>query len=240
MSMATSGKDRFTRIDEGVYEKDGKVFEEKAGKMVETGATVEPAQASPGTDLAVVPKFNVAAVDRVFDNVQALTTMMKNRMKENHHFGKVPGAQNPSLWEPGASLIMNGFGLFADPVNVDRTEDEDGHIRYNVTVYLRPIGPITNVAMAAGVASCSSREIKYAYRWVFEDEIPSGIEKADLRSRTVRGDKVQYRIPNQDPGDLENTIIKMAVKRAEVDAVMHLPGCSELFPREGSRQVDTK
>jgi hypothetical protein len=29
---------------------------------------------------------------------------------------------------------------------------------------------------------------------------------------------------------LENTILKMAMKRAEVDAVNHLPGVSELFP----------
>jgi hypothetical protein len=37
----------------------------------------------------------------------------------------------------------------------------------------------------------------------------------------------EYRIVNPDPDDLDNTLIKVAAKRAEADAVRQLPGVLE-------------
>jgi hypothetical protein len=65
--------------------------------------------------------------------------------------------------------------------------------------------------------------------------VPKDLEKTDLRTKEVR-DGTLFRVPNEDPGDLDNTVLKMAVKRAEVDAVNHLPGVSELFPPGNAEQ----
>jgi hypothetical protein len=64
---------------------------------------------------------------------------------------------------------------------------------------------------------------------VKESQLPSGVDKESLFKKT-NDYGTSYRLPNPDVGDLENTILKMAMKRAEVDAVNHLPGVSELFP----------
>jgi hypothetical protein len=179
-------------------------------------------------ELALVPRFDSAAMDAAIENFRLLSDVLRRNMRRGYHFGKFPGWQKDQLLEPGASLILNGFKLYADPVRIDRKEDDDGHVRYGVVVHLRPIGR-PEMVVAAGAGSSSTREVKYAYRWVRENEVPRGLDKTDLRTKEVR-DGTLFRVPNEDPGDLDNTVLKMAVKRAEVDAVNHLPGVSELFP----------
>jgi len=176
----------------------------------------------------LVPRFDEFAMQNAISNFQLLSKVLKDNMLRGHHYGKFPGWQKDQLLEPGASLIMNGFKLCPDPVRIDRVEDDDGHYRMHITVFLRPIGA-NDIVIAAGVGSASTREVKYAYRWVKESQLPSGVDKESLFKKT-NDYGTSYRLPNPDVGDLENTILKMAMKRAEVDAVNHLPGVSELFP----------
>jgi len=70
--------------------------------------------------------------------------------------------------------------------------------------------------------------VKYAFRWVPAESVPEGTDLSTLRTKTAQG-RTLYRVPNPDLGDLENTIVKMSAKRAEVDATLQLPGMSELF-----------
>ena len=229
--MAEEPKAKFTRIDEGVYADERRnVYEEREGKLVPTGVKlVETKLAEPPPEAGIIPRFDQIAMDAAIQNYQALSEVLKKNMKRGHHYGKFPGWQKDQLLEPGASLILNGFKLYSDPIRVERVEDEDGHFRYNIVVYLRFIGR-PDLVVAAGVGSASTREIKYAYRWVEEGEVPKDLDKDELRTKSGFQGKTLYRIPNEDPGDLENTLLKMATKRAEIDAVNHLPGVSELFP----------
>ena len=198
----------------------------------ETGVvTVEP------VGVMVLPRFDKAAMANAIKNYQALSDVLRERMRKGYHYGKFPGWTKDQLLEPGASLILNGFSIYADPVRIDRAEDEDGHYRYNIVVHLKPLGR-PDAVVAAGVGSASTREVKYAYRWVPEEEIPRDLPKDDLKSREGHGGKAIFRIPNEDVGDLENTVLKMATKRAEIDAVNHLPGVSELFPT-GQKEGDS-
>ncbi len=183
----------------------------------------------------IIPRFDRAAVEATMANFKLLSEVLKKNMVRGHHYGKFPGWQNDQLLEPGASLIMNGFGVYADPRITERFEDDEGHFRYNVVVYLHPIKSACTV-VAAGVGSASTREVKYAYRWVPEQDIPKGYEKVELRSK-LSASRTLYRVPNEELGDLENTVLKMATKRAEVDACNHLPGVSELFPRQQPPQA---
>lgn len=171
-------------------------------------------------------RFSGEAVTLALDNARSIGKLMKEKMRENHHYGRIPGAQKESLWQPGADLILTGFRMYSDPMRIERTE-EDGHYRYGVTVQIHPIGH-PEVTISEGVGAASTREIKYAYRWVRENDIPKDMNKEDLKTKNVK-DCILYRVENQDVGDLENTLIKMATKRAKVAAVMELPGCSELF-----------
>jgi hypothetical protein len=85
----------------------------------------------------------------------------------------------------------------------------------------------TNRVVATGIGAASTNEVKYKYRW---ERDPGEWGYSDdaiktLKSR-IRDGKTQYRIPNPEHGELVNTIVKMASKRAEVDAVETLPGVS--------------
>ena len=95
----------------------------------------------------------------------------------------------------------------------------------------------TGEIVASGIGAASTREVKYAYRWVFEgDPALKGLDKDDLKTRVLNyGDnkgKTQWRAPNPDLGDLENTILKMGFKRSKVDGVQALPGVAGLFKTE--------
>lgn len=232
---------KFKKIDEDILrDEKGNVYEiGPEGKPVPTGGKVEGEVAlatptPPPQGLIPTPRFEKSAMEASLENYKLLSEVVKSRMTRGHHYGKFEGWQKDQLLEPGASLIMNGFNVWADPIKVDRSEDEDGHIRYNIVVHLKPIGQVRNVVVAAGVGSASTKETKYAYRWVPESEVPESLEKNGLK-KLERANRTVYRVPNPDIGDVENTLLKMAMKRAEIDAVNHLPGCSELFVREERR-----
>ena len=186
--------------------------------------------APPQTSLAVpmeLRRFSIEAVEVAVNNANDIGQMMQKKMKRDHHYGLIPGAKKDSLWQPGADLILSGFRYYDEPFHTERTEDEDGHIRITIYSRIHPLGH-PEITISVGVGAASSRETKYAYRWVKENEIPKGFEKDSLKVRNGKYDKL-YRIPNQDIGELENTLLKMARKRAKVSGVMALPGCSELF-----------
>ena len=164
------------------------------------------------------------------ENARLLAQMMREHMKEGVHYGRFQRDGKPSLWDPGASLICSAFGVHPQyRVLEHREDDETGHFRYVIEVTL--VHHATGRAVAAGVGAASTREVKYAFRWVPEDEVPPWLDIDNLRSRLVK-DNILYRVPNPEVQDLDNTILKIAAKRAEVDATLKLPGCSELFTQD--------
>lgn len=83
----------------------------------------------------------------------------------------------------------------------------------------------TNEVKATGVGACTTTETKYGYRWVSDPEA-YGHDRQGLRVRQGK-----FRIPNPEREELENTILKMATKRAEVDAAQSLPGVGTSLAR---------
>lgn len=109
------------------------------------------------------------------------------------------------------------------------------------------------IAQAEG--SCSSREVKYRWRdqkracpacgahaiikgkaqygggWLcFKKQGGCGATYADGDAAIEK--QAQGRIPNPDLADLENTILKMADKRALVAATLIATGCSDIFTQD--------
>jgi hypothetical protein len=108
---------------------------------------------------------------------------------------------------------------------VERTENwgDDGRAPFlYYIVRCRLIHRESGIQVASGIGSCNTRESKYAYRWVWARDIPEGVSPKTLRQRTTRkgqGDP-QYALPNTEIGDLANTVLKMAQKRAMIAAVL--------------------
>ena len=71
---------------------------------------------------------------------------------------------------------------------------------------------------------------------MFPSEVPAGVDKAGLISKTITkrdGNKaVMHRIENDDVFSQVNTILKMAKKRALVDAALSAGRLSEVFTQD--------
>jgi hypothetical protein len=163
----------------------------------------------------------IAAIKEQMDLAENLVT---NLMKFGIDYGVTPGTQGPGLWDAGAAKVIRAFHLFADHKVLNHEENDD-LIHYTIQVHLiNQAGEI----FGSGMGAASTRETKYKYRWVAKaDALRADYTEEDiagLKTKAGFNNEVLYRIENPEYGELVNTILAMACKRAEVDAARSLPG----------------
>jgi hypothetical protein len=180
-------------------------------------------------ELAVVKESSLTAID-IRKQVNLIQEVMKNVMKENVHFGKVPGCgDKPTLLKPGAEKLMMTFRLAAEYDELPGSCESDTQVLYKINCKLTHIP--TGLGVGNGRGTCSSKEKKYKTRAVYANRATDE-EKAigKLEKRTnLKGSFDVYIIP-QDPWDVQNTIYKMACKRALIAAVLN--AASDLFAQD--------
>ncbi len=169
--------------------------------------------------------------------LEQLQSFIRSVMKEGEDYGQIPGTGNkPTLFQPGAQKLAEIYGLGWRYECLEAIQDwEQGFFfyRYRCLVCARSDGnPICE-----GLGSCNNREDKYAWRWVFESDIPTGIDKKTLATKTKQSKKTGndyrlYRVPNEDAFSLVDTIEKMAAKRSLVSGVIAATRSSGIFARE--------
>ena len=152
-------------------------------------------------------------------------------------YGVIPGTGNkPTLLKPGAEKIAKLLGLADQYEIIDRQEDwKAGFFRYLVRCKLTHIA--TGSIVSEGLGECNSMESKYHWRWVFPDDVPSGIDHTKLVKRVGKrkdgkGTYTQYRLENEDIYSQVNTILKMGKKRALVDAALSAGRLSDIFTQD--------
>jgi hypothetical protein len=161
-------------------------------------------------------------------------------MREGEDYGTIPGTPKPTLYQPGADTLCIAAGLsVGEPVMEKVVEDwEAGFFYYLVK---QPLVDMTGNIVAWGIGSCSSKEDKYAWRWVptwklsDEDKARAKTEgwQTDWRFSKKQGKKyLFYRMPNPDPYSQANTVLKMAVKRAYVSATLRATGAHRVFTQD--------
>jgi len=141
--------------------------------------------------------------------------VMKEVMKENTHFGIIPGTPKPSLWKPGAEVLCLTFRLA--PLLDSRVVHDDPEIEWGYYQAKRDrisegttigyfeveasctIQSIDGQVLSRCSARCSNREAKYRSLGLFE---------------------------------VRNTVQKMAEKRAFVSAVLMATGASDIFTQD--------
>lgn len=163
--------------------------------------------------------------------VGVIKDVLDHVMQKNVHYGIIPGCKEPSLYKPGAEKIMATFRLSADPEITDLSDGDQ--IRYQVKVRL--VSPSGHF-VGAGIGECSSSEEKYKWRNAVcneeFDETPSD-RKREKWTRGYQG-KPNYKKKQirTEPADMANTILKMAKKRALIDAVLTATAASDCFTQD--------
>lgn len=182
--------------------------------------------------ITVRAPIEIATFEELSAQTQKLNEFYKGLMQEGTDFGIIPGTPRPTLLKPGAELLRLWAGLAPEfKVIPTGTDFEHGLFNYEVICRLSRDG----VFVGEGVGSCNSLESKYRYRWVWPKDLPTGFDKEKATTKKVRtknGWVTQYRIENDNPQDLANTILKMAKKRAFVDAILTVTGASRIFTQD--------
>lgn len=170
-------------------------------------------------------------VAEVRQHINLIQEAMRATMKKDVHYGTIPGCPKPSLYKPGAELILTLFKLSCNPEIMDMSKD--GEIRYQVKAN---ITTRDGVFVGSGIGECSSGEEKYMWRAAVcpeeYDSFPETMRRIKFKKGYNNGPATQAAQVRVNPGDMANTILKMAVKRAMVAACLQTTACSDIFTQD--------
>lgn len=212
--------------------------------------------------MEVTPEVFKARIDREEQMRAVLKEYVQRNMREGYHYSRDLGGvklNKPMLLQEGCRNICSMLRLFyGAPVVDEKWLDGDHYrVRVHIALYNSEGHQITS-----GDGICSTRETKYAYRkgdrkcpecgrdgtiikgrahygggWVCYE--PKGGCKAKFEDNDERITSQQLgRIDNPDKADIENTVLKMAIKRAKSLAVCDVPMVSEIFAPDGDAEPD--
>ena len=181
-------------------------------------------------------------------------------------YGVIPGTgSKKTLFKSGAEKLCDVYGL-ADKYHIlQKTEDfATGLFDYIVECEL--VRKVDGMFVGTGLGSCSSYESKYRYREKRRECPECGVEaiirgkaeygggwicwkKRDGCGQKFGADNVEIvsqvagRVENVDLADHKNTVIKIAKKRAKVDAVIGATRTSGMFTQDleltGTEQTES-
>lgn len=183
----------------------------------------------------------------VLAQVKLVQDVLNSVMTEGEHYGKIPGTNKPTLLKSGAEKLCMTFRM-SPSFDIRKTELPNAHREYEVLCRLASIG--SGIALGEGVGCCSTMESKYRYRNVADFELTGDPIPKDAKERKTEYRKqgfgmkkvdgvwewVKYKdtekSENPDIADVYNTVLKMAKKRALVDAVLTATAASDLFTQD--------
>jgi ssDNA-binding Zn-finger/Zn-ribbon topoisomerase 1 len=206
--------------------------------------------------LTVVPPqagLGELTVQAVIDRKRKIVEVMEAVMKDGEHYGKIPGCgPKPTLFKAGAETLAMTFGL-APTFRIQQADLPGGHREYQVSCTLTHIA--SGAVVAEGVGCGSSMESKHRWRGggrqcpecgkaaIIKGKAEFGggwvcfAKKGGCGAKWNDGDDAiegqpADRIENADPADVFNTVLKMAKKRAQVDATLTACGASDLLAQD--------
>lgn len=233
------------------------------GETMERGLTTTPQTA--GT--RALAMMSDAEFERALTSIRQgqvrIARMQKELLIEGVDYGNVPGIDKPSLGKPGAEKLGLAYSLAA---RVERhLVIGDGvtgpTITYDATCHLH-LGSFDGPEVGVGHGSCNSWESKYRWRnqerscptcgnpaiiagkaeygggWLCFKKRGGCGAKFGTEDPRITGQQVG-REENPEPWDLANTLMKMAEKRAHVDAILRTTAASGIFTQDLEENVVT-
>lgn len=174
----------------------------------------------------------------IVEQTRLIQEAMKAVMKDGEHYGVIPGTNKPSLYKAGAEKLLLLFRLAPEYQIIEKVEMiEPPLISYVIECRLlhAPTGTFTG----SGVGSCNTREAKYRFKTVPTDKKPNKAEADRLKAagkgkwRKFGNDWVWCElVENDNPHEYQNTVLKMAQKRALVAAVLNSTAASDCFTQD--------
>lgn len=192
-------------------------------------AAVNPKQA--GTSL--LEEVDLEHVSVILQKIASFQTIVRSTLKDGHDYGVIPGTgDKPTLLKPGAEKVLMLLGLTSEYQVVEEVRDyQKGFFAFTIRCRLSRSG----LLVTEGLGHANTKENRYSSRWVSKSKIPEGVDVNSLKTREAEGKYgkyTQYLIENDDVCTLVNTILKMAKKRAQVDAALTVGALSDIFTQD--------
>jgi len=133
-----------------------------------------------------------------------IVELMGSVLKEGMHYGPAfPGSDKPTLLQPGAEVLCSTFGLTPRPTIVEMVQDWTGeehggepffsyHYRYGLYRGDQLLGEAD--------AICNSKEKKFRWRWVQEQDIPPGFPKAKCKTQSAVISEFKFSVDKAETG----------------------------------------
>ncbi len=155
----------------------------------------------------VLPPDIGERIDEAKRQNKALMALMNELLEEGTDYGREPGIPKPFLHQPGAQQLGLVFKFRPEFEKIDSTIDFSQSpifvsYEFRCKLHQRDSGKF----LGEGVGSCNNYEKKYRYH----------------------KDGTTFK----DPLDRQNTLLKMAKKRAYVDATLNVTGATRLFTQD--------
>lgn len=178
------------------------------------------------------------SIASVSEQRTAIAQMMATVMKKDIDYGTIPGTPKPTLYKPGSEKLLSMFHLAAKPI-VDDLSTPDC-MRFRVFVQITEMG--SGRYLGEGVGEASSAETKYQWRAIICDEEYQ--TTPDDRRRMIFKRGYDGKAPTKVyqvrtcMEDIANTVLKMAKKRAQIDAVLTVTAASDVFMQDAQEIID--
>lgn len=189
--------------------------------MVENQQHLATVERAPGLLRPTVPVREIVEVQTQVSGV------IKAALRPGQDFGRIPGTERDVLLKSGAEKIASAFGCGAAYEIIDRDVDH-----------------FVPVTWAKRRREWSGQGRSRTWHWVDDEGVSYGLYRFVVRCRLVHrqsGEVVGEGVGScstmesryvQNPRDYENTVLKMAQKRALVSAVLGTFGLSGQFGQD--------
>lgn len=204
-------------------------------------ATVLPETDAPSTALARRPSQvsllrPIAPAADVIAAQDATRELIAKALKKGRDYGEIPGTNKPTLFKAGAERVALGFGCFARFRTLESEVDHDREFKYikkskvwkNRHKGDRAFDWKEEPGVSLGL-----------YRYVVECEIVLRETNEVVGSFIGSCSSMESKYIDR-PRDVENTIIKMAEKRALVGAALTTFGLSDQFTQDVEDLADNQ
>lgn len=188
-------------------------------------ATIQPQQA------VSIHETRMSAASLI-EQRKAIVEVLEKTMTKDVDFGIIPGTPKPTLFKPGSEKILALFHLGIRPIIEDLSTPDVLRYRVHAQIFHQP----SQLVLGEGIGEASSGEDKYQWRAVVCNEEWESTPQDQKREKWKKGydNRPAYSVRqvHTNMEDTGNTILKMAKKRAQIDAVLTATAASDIFSQD--------
>jgi hypothetical protein len=181
---------------------------------------------NPQPQVTLVPVFETS-LQEVKARLDLLQSFVKDYMIPDEDYGIIPGTDKPSLLKPGGEKLCDIYGLSKKVDIINKVEDYTGKTfpeELTITVNEWVNNKKTKVEKRIKIKAF----FEYEVRVTLTNKRTGLLEAEGLASCNT----LESKYITQDPYSVKNTILKMAKKRALVDATLSATRTSGLFSQD--------